>query len=139
MQRVTAHTESISSELEAARTAVHELNERVMIAEGETRQLRSMLEHERSNTEELVLMARQNGELDCLRHRMQEQSATHGRSLTDAQQRIAELEEEVRKGDECRRKLHNTVQVSRFFLLLQEPFKYCICVFIIINETITFF
>ncbi len=50
-------------EIEGAQLLLRELNDKVVTAEGETRQLRSLLEHERSNTEELVQMARQNGEI----------------------------------------------------------------------------
>jgi len=113
VQSANARTEVLRRELEVALESARSNNEQVVVAQGETATLRSLLEHERSNVEELVAMARQNGEMGALRHRMEELSAQKSRSHSEAQQRIAELEEEVRAGEECRRKLHNTIQELR--------------------------
>lgn len=58
-------------------------------------------------------LARQNGEMDALRHRMQEQEQQTSKSLSGAQERIAALEEEILKGESQRRKLHNVIQELR--------------------------
>jgi len=63
--------------------------------------------------EELVAMARQNGEMDGLKHRLAAQASDHSRALAEAQARIAALEEEVRDGETVRRKMHNTIQELR--------------------------
>ena len=58
-------------------------------------------------------MARRNGEMESLKHRLAEQGLDHGRFLAEARQRIAHLEEELRAGEAARRKMHNTIQELR--------------------------
>jgi len=53
--------QALEKERHEAREVIRDLNERVVTAEGESRQLKSILEHEKSNTEDALLAARQNG------------------------------------------------------------------------------
>ena len=110
VEKSNERAQQLAKELELARTTIRDANERVVNSEGELRQLKSMLDHERSNSAELVEMARQNGEMDALRHRLNEQSMDHGRALEEAEVKIVVLEEEIRAGESARRKMHNTIQ-----------------------------
>jgi len=51
--------------------------------------------------------------MDALKHRMQAQSMDYGRALSEAQAKIALLEQDIRNGEAYRRKMHNTIQELR--------------------------
>jgi len=108
-----AKCEAALADLETAHHQVRDAKELLMTAEGESQQLRCMLEKQQSNTEELVKLAHQTGEVEALRHRMQTENSDHAKALVEAKSRIAALEEEVRGGEAQRRKMHNLIQELR--------------------------
>ena len=103
----------LTATLEESAAAKREADERTVTLESEVKSLRTMLESEKSNSKELVAKAQLQGEMDALRHRLEEQRTALSQSATEAQARIAELEEEVRKGETQRRKMHNLIQELR--------------------------
>lgn len=87
--------------------------ERAVTLEGEAKQLRMMLEEQRTNSEELEMLAKKNGEMVALKHRMSQAAQLHEDAFHSKNGRIAELEAKIREGETQRRGLHNLVQELR--------------------------
>ena len=92
-EEVEARAAALESSLGESAEAKREADERTVTLESEVKSLRAMLESEKSNSKELVAKAQLQGEMDALRHRLEEQKTALSHSATEAQ--VGEGEGEV--------------------------------------------
>jgi len=89
------------------------LQERIAGFEGELAELNRALQHAEANHEAVTELSKVKGEVEMYKRRVAELEKAKSTAGESASLRIAELEEELAKGDIQRRKLHNVVQELR--------------------------